>query len=173
MLLFRVIRAVSEFAQILRKRNIKYDPEKYDKASKLFGVKVLYANGVVKVRSYYIRNGMYISHLKRWLKYFPLDQLMILDGEKLLVDPYNVVRKVENFLNLEPFFKKEIFVYNDEKGFMCIQIQVDAQSKCLGEGKGSVHPFIEEKVLSRLKEFYEPLDKWLFKTIKTEPFWKY
>jgi hypothetical protein len=171
--LFRVVRAVSEFAQILRKRNIKYDPQKYDMASKLFVDKVLYASGAVKSKSYYIKNGIYISHLKRWLKYFPLDKLLILDGEKLLVDPYSVVRNVEKFLKIETFFKKEIFVFNDAKGFMCIQKSKNAESKCLGEGKGSTHPYIDEKVLSKLREFYAPLDKRLFKTIKTEPFWKY
>ena len=127
----------------------------------------------MKLSSYYIRNGIYISHLERWLKYFPLEQLMILDGEKLLVDPYNVVRKIENFLNLEQFFKKDVFVYNEEKGFMCIKRPMDKKSRCLGESKGSVHPFIDEKVLSRLKEFYETLDEKLFKIIKTDPFWKY
>ena len=164
---------MSEYAQILRKRNIKYDPEKHDMASKLFVDKVLYPNGAVKSKSYYIRNGMYINHLKRWLKYFPLDKLLILDGEKLLVDPYSVVRNVEKFLKIETFFKKEIFVFNDAKGFMCIQKSKNAESKCLGEGKGSAHPYIDGKVLSKLREFYAPLDKRLFKTIKTEPFWKY
>ena len=99
--------------------------------------------------------------------------MLILDGEKLLVDPYSVVRNVEKFLKIETFFKKEIFVFNDAKGFMCIQKSKNAESKCLGEGKGSTHPYIDEKVLSKLREFYAPLDKRLFKTIKTEPFWKY
>lgn len=114
---------------------------------------------------------MYITHLKEWLKYFTLNQILILDGEKLIIDPYNVVQKAESFLNVPKFIKKESFVYNEEKGFICIQRSPNIESKCLGESKGSAHPYIAQKFLNKLKEFYKPLDNELFQTIKSEHFW--
>lgn len=34
-----------------------------------------------------IKIGVYVRHLERWLKYFPLKQFHFISGERLIVDP--------------------------------------------------------------------------------------
>lgn len=34
-----------------------------------------------------IRNSLYHMHMERWLRYFPLQNFLILDGDKFIEDP--------------------------------------------------------------------------------------
>jgi [heparan sulfate]-glucosamine 3-sulfotransferase 5 len=166
-----VIRAVSSFTEYLAKYQIKYDPNNYDNSSRKFEEKVFKTSGKVNANSGHIKYGIYVYHLKPWLKYFSFDQLLIIDGEKMIIDPYSVLVKVEKFLNLNPHFKKENYVFNQEKGFFCINNEKFDKPKCESESKGRKHPFIAKEVLDKLNKFYEPFDKQLFELLKQDPFW--
>jgi hypothetical protein len=166
-----VIRAVSSFTEYLAKYQIKYDPDIYDYSSRQFEKKVLKPNGEVNPQNGHIKYGIYINHLKPWLKYFSFDQLLIIDGEKMIVDPFSVLVKVEKFLNLKPHFKNENFVFNKEKGFFCINNEKFDKPKCESESKGRQHPYIAKEILDKLSKFFEPYDKHLFKLLKQDPFW--
>ena len=54
-----------------------------------------------------IKNGIYVNILKNWFKYFPLKQMLILNGDELILNPFNVLIKVEAFLNLKSYFNKK------------------------------------------------------------------
>ena len=49
-----------------------------------------------------IRIGVYHKHMQRWLEHFPMDQIHIVDGERLVIDPALEVSRTEKFLGLEP-----------------------------------------------------------------------
>ncbi|KJH47622.1 sulfotransferase domain protein [Dictyocaulus viviparus] len=49
-----------------------------------------------------IRIGLYHLHMKRWLDNFPLHQIHIVDGERLVSNPALEVRQTERFLGLNP-----------------------------------------------------------------------
>lgn len=34
-----------------------------------------------------VRIGVYARHLERWLRYFPLQQMLFVSGERMIVDP--------------------------------------------------------------------------------------
>ena len=51
-----------------------------------------------------------------------MEQILVVDGENLVVDPYASLVQVENFLGLEPRFKPEMFVRNPETGFFCLKM---------------------------------------------------
>ncbi|GBM74978.1 hypothetical protein AVEN_230170-1, partial [Araneus ventricosus] len=44
-----------------------------------------------------IRIGQYAKHLERWMRYFPLGQILVVSGEKLVEDPVQELQ-VHSFL---------------------------------------------------------------------------
>lgn len=169
-----VTRAISEYTQSISKFNAnknlfikhlnysrKFEQLAFDKKTKKINTKWPT-----------IKNGMYIEHVKKWLKYFPLEQILFVNGEQLITNPANELQKVEHFLGLQAQIKQDHFVYNYRKNFPCIVKPLDTHKvKCLSGQKGRKHPHIDEHILNSLKEFYRPYDKELFKTIGQKPFW--
>ncbi len=51
----------------------------------------------------YLSSSLYVYHLKRWLKYFSREQLLILRSEDLFRDPAKVVRQCFDFLSLSDY----------------------------------------------------------------------
>lgn len=50
----------------------------------------------------YLARGHYVEQLRRWLKLFPRDQLLVLKSEDLFQHPAALYRRVTDFLGLEP-----------------------------------------------------------------------
>ena len=161
-------RAISEYTQVIENDGNKIDSSSYSNFSTKFEKDFLDENGRVKEKNPYIKRGIYVLHLKKWLEYFPLEQILILDGEKLILDPFSILQKVEKYLNLQPFIRPDHFVFDKNKGFMCIK--ENSKILCLGETKGRKHIFVSNDVKNKIKEFYEPYNKQLFELIKQEPF---
>ena len=53
----------------------------------------------------YFRRGLYITHIKRFLKYFKREQLLILVFEDLIENPLNFYKKCFRFLGVEDSFE--------------------------------------------------------------------
>lgn len=129
-------------------------------------------NGKIKLDKNIIRNSLYITHLKHWLKFFSLDQFIFINGEALVKTPSTELKRIESFLNLKHVFKEEDFVFNKEKGFPCIRKPLDSDKiKCLNDQKGRKHPNILPGIKADLEKFYQPYNKKLFETIGQEPWW--
>ncbi|XP_060083511.1 heparan sulfate glucosamine 3-O-sulfotransferase 1-like [Ylistrum balloti] len=110
-----------------------------------------------------IRPSLYHTNLKRWLKYFPLNQIHIVDGENLKRNPYEEIYKVEEFLGLSHQVRREQFVFNATKGFFCFR--TSSVVECLRENKGRQHIVVDEEVKARLKRHFRPLNELFFKQI--------
>ncbi|VDO92013.1 unnamed protein product [Soboliphyme baturini] len=106
-----------------------------------------------------IKIGLYSKHVKRWLRYFPLQQIHIVSGERLITDPLEEIRQVERFLELRPFVRQDHFFYNSSKGFPCIMKPNHSTYHCLGKNKGRTHLPVSEITMNRLKAFYAPFNK--------------
>jgi Sulfotransferase domain len=50
----------------------------------------------------YINRGFYDEQLKRWLKHFPSEQMLVLKSEELFGNPAPVVERVFRFLGVDP-----------------------------------------------------------------------
>lgn len=50
----------------------------------------------------YLARGHYLEQLRRWLKLFPRDQLLVLKSEDFFQHPAGLYRRVTDFLGLEP-----------------------------------------------------------------------
>ncbi|KAE9421802.1 hypothetical protein Angca_003096, partial [Angiostrongylus cantonensis] len=117
-----------------------------------------------------IRIGIYHQYMKRWLDNFPIDQIHIVDGERLVSAPALEVSQTERFLGLCPVVTEEDFGIHPVKKFPCIRHR-DGSLHCLGRTKGRKHPKIRPEVLKRLKRFYDERNQLFFRMINRSFVW--
>ena len=126
-------------------------------------------NGEINEENDVVLSSMYDKHIQKWLKYFTLDQIHIVDGDNFRNNPVEELRRTEKFLGLRPFFNEDHFVHNAKKGFYCIKST--KEHGCLSQGKGRKHSEIDETTLDKLRTFFDPLNEMFFKTIKRKFNW--
>jgi hypothetical protein len=175
-----VIRLISTYVHLIALNRLIFDPVKYSSESKHLEDLIFYKNGSIRPDSEqgkkypikFFEDSLYVKHLQKWLKYFPLNQILILDGEKYIVDPYSQLKKVEEFLRLKSFFTPDNFIFNKEKGFFCVNKRFSSKKGCLEERKGRLHPVIDLNITIKLRNYFRTYDVELFDLIKMNPFWK-
>ena len=134
------------------------------------------SEGVIRADWILLRHGLYFEQIQRFLRYFPLEQILFVNGEQLLKEPSVEMYKLQSFLNLKPIIKKEHFVYNIRKGFPCIVNPMDASIvNCLAEEgvhrKGQKHPPLDTSILEDLRKFYRLPNQKFFQLINQSPWW--
>lgn len=130
-----VTRCISHFTH----NRIKVKDSKPELAKK-FEKRILDKYGMVRneTNDEIISPGKYIISYKQWLKFFPKEQILVLDGENFIIKPFEELQKIEIFLNLTPYIQEENFVFDNNKGFFCINDNIDLkQVSCMGPNKGS------------------------------------
>ena len=178
-----VKRAISYLTHRLSFKTSLSDPIRHNsfddsQLSKLFENTVLNAHGEIRVNNNrsqvshnYFTRGKYVIHYKRWLEYFPKEQILILNGENFIINPYEEIKKVEKFINVKPYYKKNYFVLDESKSFYCFKQELKKSMYYLGSDKGRLHPFVRNEVLLKLKNVFKPYDEELFKLINQNQFW--
>ncbi|NXT17355.1 HS3S1 sulfotransferase, partial [Syrrhaptes paradoxus] len=96
-------------------------------------------------------------------EYFPLDRIHIVDGDKLIKDPFPEIEKVERFLKLSPQINASNFYFNKTKGFYCLRDS--GRERCLHESKGRAHPQIDTQLLEKLHEYFHKPNKKFFELV--------
>lgn len=157
-------RAVSDYCQL-------YNPERSSK-NLPFEELVLsnnQVNGAVSV----ITVSTYDVHMARWLKYFHLEQIHIVDGDALIQNPAPEVIKVERFLGVTQFFHEDMFYYNASKGFYCWKVSRRSKEvpHCLGSGKGRQHPNISHDAMQLLRNFFKPHNQRFYELVERSFSW--
>uniref|UniRef100_A0A0N5C9P8 Sulfotransfer_1 domain-containing protein n=1 Tax=Strongyloides papillosus TaxID=174720 RepID=A0A0N5C9P8_STREA len=117
-----------------------------------------------------IKIGIYHKYLQNWLKYFPLEQILFIDGENLIVNPAEEVNRAEKFLGLAPVVTKGNFVHDPVKGFPCVKYN-DSHVRCLGKTKGRKHPRVKRAVTEQMKNFYKVENEKFFTLIRKRFNW--
>ena len=75
----------------------------------------------------YLKRGIYIEQLRRWMKFFPREQLLILKSEDFFQEPNVIFQKVLNFLDLPEF---ELPKYKQlNKGVLKSKSEIDDSMK--------------------------------------------
>ncbi len=158
-----VVRAISDYSQGLEK-HLKAGKKK----SKSFEARVFrnVKKKTVNTDQSLISIGLYPRHLKRWLKYFDLQQFHFVSGENLIKKPWEELYHVQKFLNISVSVTKQHFWFNKTKKFYCLVAKkrkdrtfVDNKSQCLGQSKGRKHPFVKEETLLALQKFFKPFNE--------------
>ena len=100
---------------------------------------------------------LYDVGLENWLKYYSLSQIHIVENEVLMNAPVPELKKIENFLNIDPYFDEKHFYFDSSKGFYCLTkpSRLKRMGKCL-IGKGLKHPTVNQSVIQQLREFFLP-----------------
>jgi len=130
-----------------------------------------------------VRRSMYDFHMTRWLRYFSLEQFHFLSAENFVTSPAEELRKVEKFLGLRHKITKDLFYFNESRGFYCMcldqrrretnpDMRMMLDGKCLSPSKGRAHPSVDPKVLSKLREFFRPHNERLYQMIGINFGWK-
>ena len=78
-----------------------------------------------------VLNGMYNIFMEEYFRHFTDgSDLIVLDNEDLLTDPFKCVRSIEKFLQLESFATESMFVKPDSSPFFCTNTS-EANSKAM------------------------------------------
>lgn len=121
---------------------------------------VMHPSGLFEPASPFIQHSLYDFYLERWLKYFNLTQIHIVDGDLFSSDPLHELKSVERFLEIDSFFTRDMFVYNATKGFYCMHSFDSGQQRentpCLKNSKGRKHPNISSLVIKKMEDFFRP-----------------
>ncbi len=111
-----------------------------------------------------IRNSLYANHLVRWLEYFPMKQIHIVDGDNLTKDPAEELQGVERYLGVRHFFETSMFDFNEEKGFYCLRREGEEEF-CMNEQKGRPHPQVDGAVKTKLLEYFKQYNELLYRMV--------
>ena len=157
-------RVISDYAQVYQNRlqqNKSFD--------RFEDIVIDQSTGRVNTGYKAIRISMYYHHFTRWLMYFKRHQIHVADGDNLIRNPLEEVRKIEKFLGLDHRITEENLYFNETRGFYCMR---DGSSEhCLGATKGRKHPTIDPLIVKKLNNFYRPYNKKLFSLIGKEFDW--
>lgn len=105
----------------------------------------------------------------QWLEIFPRDQILIVNGDRLIEDPVSEVIRIEKFLGLEPKITPDNFYFNQTKGFYCMK--TNGSERCLHESKGRKHPRVDPIVVSKLRKFFNDHNQKLYDIIGEDMGW--
>uniref|UniRef100_A0A7R9I1I9 [heparan sulfate]-glucosamine N-sulfotransferase n=1 Tax=Timema bartmani TaxID=61472 RepID=A0A7R9I1I9_9NEOP len=85
-----------------------------------------------ELRNRCLNPGKYSQHLDRWLLYYPPQNLHIIDGEQLKLNPVDTMNDLQQYLKIQPPFNYTTHLrYDPKKGFYC-QVVNGNHTKCLG-----------------------------------------
>ena len=121
------------------------------------------SNGGVDTELQLVKTGLYAEHLRRYLQYFSMEQIHVVDGNTFGKYPWKELALVENFLNIDPYLSEDKFSFNATKGFYCLK--TSSGEACLGKNKGRTHPDVNSTLIEKLKQFYRPHNEELFKML--------
>ncbi|XP_053434071.1 heparan sulfate glucosamine 3-O-sulfotransferase 1 [Nycticebus coucang] len=110
-----------------------------------------------------LNRSLYHEHLRRWLRFFPLRRIHIVDGDRLIRDPFPEIQRVERFLKLSPQINASNFYFNKTKGFYCLRDS--GRDRCLHESKGRAHPHVDPQLLNKLHEYFHEPNKKFFELV--------
>ena len=85
---------------------------------------------------------------------FQTENILIVNGDMIVQNPLEEIKKVETFIGLPSFFAEDHFVYPKEKGiFPCFKL--GKKTNCMKGDKGREHPPLSQETLSYLKNYFQ------------------
>lgn len=116
-----------------------------------------------------VKTSYYHKFIGSWKRRFG-GQLLVLDSAELIKTPWVSIEKTEKHLNLQPQITKEDFVIGP-KGFYCKATDNPSGMRCLSSSKGRFHVEVSEKIQTRLRELFVPLNKEFYSDMKHDYGW--
>lgn len=114
----------------------------------------------------FVRYSTYDTSMERYLQFFNLSQILVIETTELQYDPVKVLARVEKFLGLSEFISHKHFVYNTAKRFFCIKSP--ERPVCYGERRGRTYN--DSSTFSKIRRifhnYFEPHNKRFFAMIQ-------
>merc|ERR1712168_1705003 len=125
-----------------------------------------------------LQRSIYHYHLVRWMRYFPLSQIHIVDGDRFIKEPWVGLKQLENFLEIPNEITENNFFFNATKGFYCGQEVIKlpqsewtcTRKKCLNKSKGRPKAKVEDNTYRQLTKFYAPHNEIFYGLVKRYDF---
>ncbi|XP_022094033.1 heparan sulfate glucosamine 3-O-sulfotransferase 1-like [Acanthaster planci] len=129
---------------------------------------VLTADGRIDEHSKYISWSGYSTFVRLWLRHFPPQQFLAIDGDPFIRNPLPQLQRIEKFLGIRPFFSEDIFTKNTTSGFWCLTKPIVS---CVPQSRPHPpHPKVSDSVLTNLYQYFRPLNKQLANLLKEPSF---
>ena len=126
-------------------------------------------NGKLNKRHQYLSFSSYYVHLKNWYKWFPPEQIHIMESTELVKDPQNLLYGIETFLDIEHAIDENVFFFDEKKGFYCYY--KDGSKQCMPDKKGMKHVNASDDLIRQLTNYFEPLNQQFFQLINRTYDW--
>ena len=121
---------------------------------------VLFQNNVLNEQHDIIKRSVYVDSMIEYLKYFTLDQILIIDSEEFKYNPVKVIQKVEDFLGVKHYITSDMFAWNKENGYYCIKTNLtDNGMACYHPNRGKHIVDINPQTKAILTEYFKPKNK--------------
>lgn len=123
------------------------------------------ASGEINVNERLVELSVYDEPMVRYLRYFQLNQILIIEAKELQKKPVSVLSRIESFLGVPHVITDDLFVYNKQKGFYCIN-SPEGKAICYSKIRGrkynmDIFPETKQKLLN----YYKPHNEKFFKLI--------
>ena len=100
----------------------------------------------------FIKRSLYFQSMTNWIKYFPLNQMLIIDGDNFIENPLEELLNVTQFLGIQSYYKKSNFYFNPIKRFYCYRDE--NVKECLRPATGLRHFEVSNDTVKKLRQFY-------------------
>ena len=157
-----VDRAISEFRheryngigpKIENRHSVTQDTE-----GRVFDQIMIRQDGSVNTENEIIDSSVYYKHFKNWLAVFPRERFLIIEHDTLIKNASHVLRQIEQFLRLRPFFQDVMFT-RGVRNEICFT-SPGKRKVCPGLKRGGIpKPKPSKKTLRQLCDFFEPFNR--------------
>ncbi|KAL2724409.1 heparan sulfate glucosamine 3-O-sulfotransferase 5-like, partial [Vespula squamosa] len=138
-------------------------------ATRTFEELVIRPDGTINESYRPVAISLYHTYMHRWLEVFTREQILVVNGDQLIEDPVPQLRRIENFLGLEPRIGRHNFYFNHTKGFYCLRNETS--EKCLRESKGRRHPRVSPVVVTKLRRFFNEHNQRFYELVGEDLGW--
>ncbi|XGW07375.1 hypothetical protein V3C99_010508 [Haemonchus contortus] len=159
-------RTISDFTQVY------YNKLEQNKTLPVFD-KEAFLPGTELINPEYkpVRNSLYDVHMANWLRYFSMEQILVVNGDVFRGNPINELRRVETFLGLPHKITNDQLIFNERKGFFCFRQSPRTRVKCLGSTKGRPHRDIADDIVAKLRRNLQPHNLRFFSLVNRTFLW--
>ncbi|KAJ8031494.1 Heparan sulfate glucosamine 3-O-sulfotransferase 1 [Holothuria leucospilota] len=126
------------------------------KIASTFEKSVFNLSGKPDIENGLIKKGLYFNYANAVLKLIPRDKLLVIDGQKFVTHPWEVLSTTESFLNVSNFFTPQHF--RKEGKYYCPSLEERPDAGCVN-GKGRKKPKVSPKVVRKLETFFRPYNR--------------
>ena len=83
-----------------------------------------------------LSDGFYAVFHRNWQAYFPDNQLVVIDGNEFLTEPWRPIKQLQRFVGVREFINEDNFVGSDG-GLPCFRENKTEDIKCIRKGQSN------------------------------------